>query len=58
MIKSLYLRDGRASWKENTKPAVQRESSGFATHYWIILSRQLTWIFYFFLSEIRIPVLQ
>lgn len=44
------------SKEENTKPAIRKGSSSFDTHDRIILSRQLTSIFfvYFFLSEIGV----
>lgn len=44
------------SKEENTKPAIRKGSSSFDTHDRIILSRQLTSIFfvYFLLSEIGV----
>lgn len=54
-IKSLYWEGMAVSQKENTKPAVQRESSSSATHNWITLSDWLkVFCVYFLLSEIRI----
>lgn len=43
--KSLYLEGMSDYHKENTKPAVWGESSALATHYWMVLSRQVTSIF-------------